>query len=102
MKLKSKQKIAKTAWQAFEEFNAEKKIKKENIFSPEDTFCEVEMTGYGLTSIFKANIKYWQIQEYEVTDEGGNTTTLENRVLMFDENFVLDGQPLQDLWEYLG
>lgn len=99
--LKSNTKLSKAAWQSLEEYNATKGIKKCDILSESDTYAVIEMTDYKLTNKFSANLKYRQLKEYQELDENENPVTREIPILMFDENFVLEGQSLQDLWEYL-
>lgn len=83
----------------FEDEQGLKGIRKLNIFSQDDCHWEVEMGEYTLNRKFSAPISWYQLQEYETGDP--ENPIAEKHVLMFQENFILETNEVQQLWQAL-
>lgn len=96
MKLKTT--IPATIAQArqFEDEQGLKGIRKLNIYSQDDCHWEVEMGEYTLNRKFSAPVSWYQLQPYD-TGEGQGVM----HILMFQENFTLETEQVQQLWEAL-
>lgn len=99
MKIKTKVEITIAQARQFEDEQGEKGIKKENIFSQEDCFWELETGKYAFNGSFSIPVYWFQLQEYE-TGDPENPIGIK-RKLMFQEVFKLESAEVQGLWEAL-
>lgn len=99
MNIKTKQKITISQARAFEDEQGLKGVKKENIFSQEDCFWELETGKYSFNGSFSIPVNWFQLQEYETGDPESPIGI--KRKLMFQEVFRLESEQVQGLWEAL-
>lgn len=99
MKIKTITKVNITQARAFEDEQGLKGVRKENIFSHEDCFWQLETGKYAFNGSFSIPVSWYQIQEYE-TGDPENPTGLKQK-LMFSETFTLTNEQVQQLWTAL-
>lgn len=97
--IQTKNKITKAQADNFNDSQEENGLTRLKPISKEDCLWQLEVENNTLGEEFKADVKWYQLQEYEtgnVEDPVGI-----NPVLIYREPFVLDATAVQQLWEAL-
>lgn len=97
--IKTKNKVSKTQVDSFNDSQEENGLVKQNPTSKEDCYWLLRVTDNKLGEIFEAKVEWYQLVEYDTGNPDDPNGISEN--LIYREDFKLDADSVQDLWEAL-
>lgn len=100
IKIKTKEKISKSAADAFNDEQEDNGLVRLNPLSKDDCYWLLKVEEWSIRMDFTATILWHQIQEYETGDP--EHPIGEKQVLIYKEDFYLPPLDMQNLWELMG